>query len=97
MPAEGRENPLLKKGNSDAFFREKYLTKNRKDRPDRDGGPLPCQRGCDQRYLRSDHQSRRCVEPDPAAGGTDQRGRGIGRTTDGGRPDRRGKEDRGSF
>ena len=30
MPAEGRENPLLKKGNSDAFFREKYLTKNRK-------------------------------------------------------------------
>ena len=31
MPAEGRENPLLKKGNSDAFFREKYLTKNTKD------------------------------------------------------------------
>lgn len=31
MPAEGRENPLLKKGNSDAFFREKYLTKNRSD------------------------------------------------------------------
>lgn len=30
MPAEGRENPLLKKGNSDAFFREKYLTKNNK-------------------------------------------------------------------
>lgn len=29
MPAEGRENPLLKKGNSDAFFREKYLTKNK--------------------------------------------------------------------
>ena len=29
MPAEGRENHLLKKGNSDAFFREKYLTKNR--------------------------------------------------------------------
>ena len=28
MPAEDRENPLLKKGNSDAFFREKYLTKN---------------------------------------------------------------------
>ena len=28
MPAEGRENPLQKKGNSDAFFREKYLTKN---------------------------------------------------------------------
>ena len=28
MPAEGRENPLLKKGNFDAFFREKYLTKN---------------------------------------------------------------------
>ena len=28
MPAESRENPLLKKGNSDAFFREKYLTKN---------------------------------------------------------------------
>ena len=28
MPAEGKENPLLKKGNSDAFFREKYLTKN---------------------------------------------------------------------
>ena len=27
MPAEGRENPLLKKGNSDAFFKEKYLTK----------------------------------------------------------------------
>lgn len=31
MPAEGRENHLLKKGNSDAFFREKYLTKNRYD------------------------------------------------------------------
>ena len=31
MPAEGRENPLLKKGNSDAFFREKYLTKNRRN------------------------------------------------------------------
>lgn len=31
MPAEGRENPLLKKGNFDAFFREKYLTKNRYD------------------------------------------------------------------
>ena len=30
MPAEGRENPLLKKGNSDAFFREKYLTKNKR-------------------------------------------------------------------
>ena len=30
MPAEGRENHLLKKGNSDAFFREKYLTKNTK-------------------------------------------------------------------
>ena len=28
MPAESRENPLLKIGNSDAFFREKYLTKN---------------------------------------------------------------------
>ena len=28
MPAESRENPLLKKGNSDAFFKEKYLTKN---------------------------------------------------------------------
>ena len=33
MPAEGRENPLLKKGNSDAFFREKYLTKNTFLRP----------------------------------------------------------------
>ena len=32
MPAEGRENPLLKKGNSDAFFREKYLTKNSEKR-----------------------------------------------------------------
>lgn len=32
MPAEGRENPLLKKGNSDAFFREKYLTKNRSEK-----------------------------------------------------------------
>ena len=32
MPAEGRENPLLKKGNSDAFFREKYLTKNKRVR-----------------------------------------------------------------
>ena len=31
MPAEGRENPLLKKGNSDAFFREKYLTKNNRN------------------------------------------------------------------
>ena len=29
MPAEGRENHLLKKGNSDAFFREKCLTKNK--------------------------------------------------------------------
>ena len=29
MPAEGRENPLLKKGNFDTFFREKYLTKNK--------------------------------------------------------------------
>ena len=29
MPAETRENPLLKKGNSDAFFKEKYLTKNK--------------------------------------------------------------------
>ena len=29
MPAESRENPLLKKGNSDAFFKEKYLTKNK--------------------------------------------------------------------
>ena len=28
MPAESRENPLLEKGNFDAFFREKYLTKN---------------------------------------------------------------------
>ena len=28
MPAESRENPLLKKGNSDAFFEEKHLTKN---------------------------------------------------------------------
>ena len=28
MPAEGRENPLPKKGNSDAFFKEKHLTKN---------------------------------------------------------------------
>lgn len=34
MPAEGRENPLLKKGNSDAFFREKYLTKNSKSLED---------------------------------------------------------------
>ena len=31
MPAEGRENPLLEKGNFDAFFREKYLTKNMAD------------------------------------------------------------------
>ena len=31
MPAESRENPLLKKGNSDAFFKEKYLTKNNKN------------------------------------------------------------------
>lgn len=30
MPAESRENPLQKKGNSDAFFMEKYLAKNRK-------------------------------------------------------------------
>lgn len=35
MPAEGRENPLLKKGNSDAFFREKYLTKNIKLYPEK--------------------------------------------------------------
>lgn len=28
MPAGNRENPLLKEGNSDAFFREKCLTKN---------------------------------------------------------------------
>lgn len=33
MPAEGRENPLLKKGNFDAFFREKYLTKNKISMP----------------------------------------------------------------
>ena len=31
MPAESKENPLLKKGNSDAFFKEKYLTKNTQD------------------------------------------------------------------
>ena len=30
MPAESRENPMLKKGNSDAFFKEKHLTKNRR-------------------------------------------------------------------
>ena len=30
MPAGNRENPLLKTGNSDAFFREKCLTKNKK-------------------------------------------------------------------
>ena len=35
MPAEGRENPLLKKGNSDAFFREKYLTKNSIDKSEK--------------------------------------------------------------
>ena len=29
MSAESRENPLLEKGNFDAFFREKYLTKNK--------------------------------------------------------------------
>ena len=29
MPAESRENPLLEKGIFDAFFREKYLTKNK--------------------------------------------------------------------
>ena len=29
MPAKSRENPLTKTGNFDAFFREKYLTKNR--------------------------------------------------------------------
>ena len=28
LPAESREIPLLKKGNFDAFFREKCLTKN---------------------------------------------------------------------
>ena len=28
IPAESKENPLLKKGNFDAFFKEKYLTKN---------------------------------------------------------------------
>ena len=28
MPAKSRENPLTKTGNFDAFFREKYLTKN---------------------------------------------------------------------
>ncbi len=30
MPAESRENPLMKTGNSNAFFREKCLTKNKK-------------------------------------------------------------------
>ena len=40
MPAEGRENPLLKKGNSDAFFREKYLTKNKFLFTDKEGLPL---------------------------------------------------------
>ncbi len=34
MPAESRENPLMKTGNSDAFFREKCLTKNTKDNRD---------------------------------------------------------------
>lgn len=29
MPAKSRENPLTKTGNFDAFFREKYLTKNK--------------------------------------------------------------------
>lgn len=28
-PAESRENPQMKTGNLDAFFREKCLTKNR--------------------------------------------------------------------
>ena len=28
-PAQSREIPVLKTGNFDAFFREKYLTKNR--------------------------------------------------------------------
>ena len=36
MPAESRENPLLKKGNSDAFFKEKYLTKNSRDEEGKD-------------------------------------------------------------
>ena len=40
MPAEGRENPLLKKGNFDAFFREKYLTKNKFLFTDKEGLPL---------------------------------------------------------
>lgn len=43
MPAEGRENPLLKKGNSDAFFREKYLTKNRSTALDLVSGPETAQ------------------------------------------------------
>ncbi|WP_417088566.1 IS66 family transposase, partial [Eubacterium maltosivorans] len=30
MPAKSRENPLTKTGNFDAFFREKYLTKNKR-------------------------------------------------------------------
>ena len=29
MPAGNRENPLMKEGNSDAFFWEKCLTKNK--------------------------------------------------------------------
>ena len=44
MPAEGRENPLLKKGNSDAFFREKYLTKN--NSPDEWGNQLSDEKEC---------------------------------------------------
>lgn len=42
MPAESRENPLLKKGNSDAFFKEKYLTKNT---------VRPCRDFCTDAYL----------------------------------------------
>jgi len=36
MPAESRENPLMKTGNFNAFFREKYLTKNNKYLSDAD-------------------------------------------------------------
>lgn len=39
MPAESRENPLMKTGNFNAFFREKCLTKNKSVPTTKKGSP----------------------------------------------------------
>ena len=65
MPAEGRENPLLKKGNSDAFFREKYLTKNT---PAQVAAPSPSQPGAGTAPAGADPGSPALPRPPPRAG-----------------------------